>query len=219
MAQSYGEASSTTTTMPIWSPNISDGAKATFINGSITVLNSSGTTVFSTPNSTSPPSSYIGCYGDSSTRAMPMYNNGSHQYNKSECQQIAQENGATYYGLQDSTSGENAQCALSSNLTQKQIFTVEQIKLAMRSEEINTYKAPASSDVLARITIPIDKNNKYGQKIFQNINLEYTKRSYFGPVSLSKFRIQLLNDRGYIVNLNNMDWSFSLLVKQQYQYT
>jgi hypothetical protein len=108
---------------------------------------------------------------------------------------------------------------LSSNLTQKQIFTVEQIKLAMRSEEINTYKAPASSDVLARITIPIDKNNKYGQKIFQNINLEYTKRSYFGPVSLSKFRIQLLNDRGYIVNLNNMDWSFSLLVKQQYQYT
>ena len=124
MAQSYGEASSTTTTMPIWSANISDGAKATFINGSITVLNSSGTTVFSTPNSTSPPSSYIGCYGDSSTRAMPMYNNGSQQYNKSECQQIAQENGATYYGLQNSTSGENAQCALSSNLTQTKEYGV-----------------------------------------------------------------------------------------------
>ena len=108
---------------------------------------------------------------------------------------------------------------LSSNLTQKQLFTVEQIKLAMKSENIDTYKAPASSDVLARITVPTDRNNRYGQKIFENNNLEYTKRSYFGPVSLNKFRIQLLNDKGYIVNLNNMDWSFSLLVKQQYQYS
>jgi hypothetical protein len=105
------------------------------------------------------------------------------------------------------------------SLTKKQQFTVEQIKLAMTSEDINTYKAPASSDVLARISIPDEKDNPYGKKIFLNSNFDYTKRAYFGPVTISKFRIQLLNDRGYIVNLNNMDWSFSLLVKQRYQHT
>jgi len=105
------------------------------------------------------------------------------------------------------------------NLTRSQKFTVEQIKLAMGSEDINTYKAPASSDVLARISIPDEKQNPYGKKIFLNSNFDYTKRVYFGPVTISKFRIQLLNDRGYIVNLNNMDWSFSLLVKQRYQHT
>jgi len=103
------------------------------------------------------------------------------------------------------------------NLTKKQQFTVEQIKLAMVSEDINTYKPPVSSDVLARISIPDEKDNPYGKKIFLNSNFDYTKRTYFGPVTISKFRIQLLNDRGYIVNLNNMDWSFSLLVKQRYQ--
>ena len=108
---------------------------------------------------------------------------------------------------------------LSSNLTKNQIYTVEQIKLKMQSEEINTYKAPASSDVLARISIPNDKNNQYGRRIYLNSNFDYTKRVYFGPVSISKFRIRLLNDRGHIVNLNNMDWSFSLLVKSRYQHT
>jgi hypothetical protein len=108
---------------------------------------------------------------------------------------------------------------LSSNLTKNQKYTVEQIKLKMNSEEINTYKAPASSDVLARISIPNDRTNRYGRRIYLNSNFDYTKRVYFGPVTISKFRIRLLNDRGHIVNLNNMDWSFSLLVKQRYQHT
>uniref|UniRef100_A0A6C0C2A9 Uncharacterized protein n=1 Tax=viral metagenome TaxID=1070528 RepID=A0A6C0C2A9_9ZZZZ len=108
---------------------------------------------------------------------------------------------------------------LSSNLTKNQKYTVEQIKRHMKTEEINTYKAPASSDVLARISITKDRSNRYGSQIFSNSNYDYTKRLYFGPVSLSKFRIKLLNDKGYIVNLNNMDWSFSLLVKQRYQHT
>jgi hypothetical protein len=49
---------------------------------------------------------------------MALYNNGAQQYNNAQCQQIAKQNGATYYGLQYSTSGTTAQCALSSNLAQ-----------------------------------------------------------------------------------------------------
>ena len=110
----------------LWSSNTAGnpGSYASFNNGSISVLNSSGAAIFSSPNTTAQPSNYIGCYGDSSTRAMPLYNNGSQQYNNSQCQQIAQEQNATYYGLQNSTSGTNAQCTLSSNLSQAQEYGV-----------------------------------------------------------------------------------------------
>ena len=85
--------------------------------GSLSVFNSSGASIFSTDNSQATPSNYLGCYGDSSNRAMPLYNGGSQQYSLSQCQQIAQQHGSTYFGLQNSTSGKNAQCALSSDLT------------------------------------------------------------------------------------------------------
>jgi hypothetical protein len=92
------------------------------ISGTLSVLNANGAAVFATPNTTATPSSYIGCYADQSTRAMQLYNNGSQEYNNSECQQIAQSQGATYYGLQDSASGQNAQCTLSSNLGEAQKY-------------------------------------------------------------------------------------------------
>jgi hypothetical protein len=105
----------------LWSSNTSGqtGNSAILtITGALSVINASGTSVFSTPNSNAQPSNYIGCYGDGPTRAMALYNNGSQQYNLQECQQIAQQNGSTYFGLQNSTSGTNAQCALSSNFAQ-----------------------------------------------------------------------------------------------------
>jgi hypothetical protein len=55
---------------------------------------------------------------------MQLYNNGSQQYNNSQCQQVAQSQGATYYGLQNSVSGENAQCVLSNDLSQAQQYGV-----------------------------------------------------------------------------------------------
>jgi len=100
------------------------GSTMSFNNGSISVLNSSGASIFSTPNSTARPSNYIGCYGDSSKRAMALYNGGKQEYSNASCQQIAQSQNATYYGLQNSTSGTNAQCALSSNLGQAQQYGV-----------------------------------------------------------------------------------------------
>ena len=110
----------------LWSSNTSGnpGSYASFVNGSLKVINENGAAIFSTPNTTAQPSNYIGCYGDSSNRAMALYNGGSQQYNNSQCQQIAQEQNATYYGLQDSTSGTNAQCTLSSNLSQAKEYGV-----------------------------------------------------------------------------------------------
>ena len=112
-------------TTALWASNTTGnnpGSTMSFNNGSISVLNSSGAAVFSTPNTTSQPSNYIGCYGDNSNRAMSLYNGGKQQYNNASCQQVAQSQGATYYGLQNSTSGQNAQCALSSNLGQSKKY-------------------------------------------------------------------------------------------------
>ena len=51
-----------------------------------------------------------------------------------------------------------------------------------------------------------------------NRHPEYNERVYFGPVKLSKFKIRLLTDKGFEVNLNERDWSFSIMVTQLYQY-
>tara|TARA_B100001093_G_C26857891_1_gene1028344 strand:+ start:4816 stop:6312 length:1497 start_codon:yes stop_codon:yes gene_type:complete len=107
---------------------------------------------------------------------------------------------------------------LSSNLTQKQRYTVDQIKLAMTGKPADRYTSPASTDVLHRIPIPNTAITSFGTLIYTNPRPDLTKRIYFGPVNLSAFRVRLLNDKGYLVNLNNMDWSFSLQVKMLYQY-
>jgi hypothetical protein len=112
----------------LWASNTAGnpGAYASFVNGSLKVLNSSGAAIFSTPNDNTAPSNYIGCYGDTQDpAALPtFYNNASQEYNNSECQQIAQEQGATYYGLQNSTSGTTAQCTLGSDLQQAQQYGI-----------------------------------------------------------------------------------------------
>jgi hypothetical protein len=49
---------------------------------------------------------------------MNLYDKGAYKYNNNSCQQIAQDNGSTYYGLQNSRTGENAQCTLNSDLSE-----------------------------------------------------------------------------------------------------
>ena len=92
------------------------GSTMTFSNGSISVLNSSSTSVFSTPNTSTQPTTYIGCYGDRSSRAMDFHDGGRHAYNNATCKQVAERIGAQYYGLQNSRTGQNAQCFTSSDL-------------------------------------------------------------------------------------------------------
>jgi hypothetical protein len=43
-------------------------------------------------------------------------------------------------------------------------------------------------------------------------------REYFGPVDLANLFVALYDDKGNILDLIGMDWSFSLMVKCIYQY-
>ena len=83
---------------------------------------------------------------------------------------------------------------------------------------MNRYFSPNSTDLLAKIPIYFDQNGKPLSIAYTPFQNELTKRIYFGPVKLTKFKIRLLHPYGFEVNLNDTDWSFSILVSQLYQY-
>jgi hypothetical protein len=123
---SNGIAYSASGKTPLWSSKTVNqtGNSASFDNGSLSVNNSNGTAVFSSPNKTPPPNNYIGCYKDKKSRAMTAYNNGKRPYTNSTCQQAAASIDATYYGLQSSNTGQNAQCFTSNDLSASQKYGV-----------------------------------------------------------------------------------------------
>ena len=100
---------------------------------------------------------------------------------------------------------------------QKRVFA-EQIQMARIQKGVDRYTSPNSTDLLARI--PIEGTPQMWNKpvFFKNEDKEATARKYFGPVKLTKFHVRLLNDKGFEVNLNDQDWSFSILVTHMYQY-
>ena len=81
----------------------------------------------------------------------------------------------------------------------------------------NFYSAFNSSilnkNILARISLQSPAFNNYSQN---NFNLITNPRQYFGPVDLQKMQIQLLDEYGRIINLNNMDYSFCLTMQMVY---
>ena len=82
-------------------------------SGALSVINSGGTSVFSTDNSSAPQGgSYIGCYGDTGNRAMP--NTSNNQYlSFDDCKNL----GASYkyFATQNASNG-MGWCAASNDL-------------------------------------------------------------------------------------------------------
>jgi len=56
----------------------------------------------------------------------------------------------------------------------------------------------------------------YSLLLQNNLNVVVLKREYFGPVTIQKLNIQLLDEFGRIVDLNYMDYSFSMLMTIAY---
>ena len=104
----------------------------------------------------------------------------------------------------------------SNNLTSAQKYTAQQIIIAQKNISQNRYFAPTDTDVLLRFPIVSDSNIRTIPIVYNNDGSQ--KRNYFGPTTLKRLRVQLLNDKGYPLNLCNMNFSFSLLVEQLYQY-
>ena len=103
-------------------------------------------------------------------------------------------------------------------LTQAQIYTINEIM--KNREKVISYRtrAPTSSDTFA--VIPIKHGGlKMGDAYIEfGGSLQLNQRNYFGPVNIERMRVKLLDDKGNIVNLNGVEWSFVLIAEMLYQY-
>ena len=103
----------------------------------------------------------------------------------------------------------------SNNLTNAQKYTAQQILISRKNITQNRYFAPTDTDILLRFPVDRDSSDRTVPMIYENDGIQ--KRTYFGPTTLKRLRVQLLDDKGYPVNLCN-NFSFSLIVEQLYQY-
>ncbi len=114
-------------------------------------------------------------------------------------------------------------------LTKAQKYTASSIKQALINKVDNILTAPNVTDLMAKFPVgdsfqrgiggtfagidPI-----FGTMHIDNSSIENNKRKYFGPVTIKRLEVELLDEYGNIVDMNNMDWSFSLKVRRLYQY-
>ena len=127
---------------PLWSSNTSGQNTATLTNdGTIVVLNSAGSSVYSTK--AMKPTNYIGCYSDKANSVkknafgLPVYSwsgvqmnhyrtmeTSSGKYDLAKCQQLSEDKGFKYYSLQDSKNGESGMCEMSNDLAKVKTYGV-----------------------------------------------------------------------------------------------
>jgi hypothetical protein len=70
-----------------------------------------------------------------------------------------------------------------------------------------------NKNILARISL---QGNTFNIFTENNLSIVTTPRQYFGPVKLQNLNIQLLDEYGRVMDLNNMDYSFSLTFQTAY---
>ena len=105
-------------------------------------------------------------------------------------------------------------------LTQNQIYAAQQILLQQQNQQtsvINTTKGPYAQDIFGFIPIKTSGLSVGDTYIDYSGPLQNQQRLYFGPVNIRRMTIQLLNDKGDIVDLNGSNWSFSFVCEQLYQ--
>jgi len=66
-----------------------------------------------------------------------------------------------------------------------------------------------NKNILARISLT-SPHNSFSTLQQNNLNIVTTPREYFGPVNIQTLNIQLLDEYGRIIDLNNMDFSLCL---------
>jgi len=103
-------------------------------------------------------------------------------------------------------------------LTNAQLYTINEIT---KNREQNTTfrgKAPTNSDTFA--LIPIKKGGMNTGELYVEFggSLQDNKRVYFGPVSIDRMRIKLVDDRGYTVDLHGANWCFTMIGELLYKY-
>ena len=101
--------------------------------------------------------------------------------------------------------------------TQKQIYTRSVQNTANIIQDKNYLSKPFIKNIFG--IIPVKLTGLSSGSIYTEFGgtLQNQERVYFGPVNIYKMKIQLINDRGEVVDLNGAEWSFSLICEQLYR--
>ena len=70
-----------------------------------------------------------------------------------------------------------------------------------------------NNNILARVSL---QSRFFDVQITNNLNIVTTPREYFGPVNIKNINIQLLDEYGRVLDINNMDYSFCLTLITAY---
>jgi hypothetical protein len=103
------------------------------------------------------------------------------------------------------------------NLTQNQIYSINQIINAQNTKISLISAGPFVKDVFAMI--PLDIAGMQPGQIFTDKATAVQDRVYFGPVNIHKLAVKLINDKGDVLDLNGSNWSLQLMCEQLYQAT
>ena len=105
-------------------------------------------------------------------------------------------------------------------------YSKQQLEVFWRAKTYtNRYRTWTGPDTIARIQVDLNKNapvaGAQGRPkyiLLSDKNKGIGSRNYFGPITLSRIKLKLVDDKGYILDLNNMDWSCQFEIESLYQY-
>jgi hypothetical protein len=135
-------------------------------------------------------------------------------YRKNECVDISQ----IYKGFGWFMGYRKAQYSGASSYTTEAVyssspyeyiyFTLNDYNMSQSQNIFGMFSKSILGDNILAI-IPVTSNS-FNICFDNGVNLLEKKREYYGPVNIQRLKIQLLNQYGEILNLNHMDFSFSL---------
>lgn len=103
------------------------------------------------------------------------------------------------------------------NMTKNQLYSALQINNFRKSVHDKNSKLDTHSVGNVFGIIPFEnKSLVWGESMFTSDKNRF-KRVYHGPVDISKMKIQLLDDRGNLLNLNGNEWSMTLISTHLYR--
>jgi hypothetical protein len=116
-------------------------------------------------------------------------------------------------GVSDTNSYRNR-----NSLTNAQLYSANQVlntKMTKYSKNIFS-NGPFVQDIFGMI--PIKTAGLTAGQTYSEFGgtLQIQERVYFGPVNISRMTVRIITDKGNVLDLNNVDWAFSLITEQLY---
>ena len=103
-------------------------------------------------------------------------------------------------------------------LTQAQLYTINAINQNRGSTTMDRNTGPTTTDVLALIPVKTYSMTTGQPYVEFGSSLQTNERVYFGPVNIERMKVQLMDDKGNILNMHGNDWSFTIVSTHLYEY-